>query len=511
VNLPALLVGLLAAFPAGDALERAETLLREGKAAEARAVLEERLAAAPESSEKARLLEASARCFRAEGKPWEAEAAYGAALEIRPDWFEAALGRGETFLALSAESAGSDRPSAAEVRALAADARRWLGVASGIRPSDERARRGLARARLLDLDWAGAAEGIRALLAKSPGDGELLRMLAAALRGGGDRVAAAKAEGEAFAADPTLVDAAAARVDDLAAAGTIAEAREAAVESLRSDPSAEPVYVSLWRLDAAEKRYDALEDALARVLAKHPDHPRALHYLGYAQMGAGRKDAALETFRKKAALEPGNPGPRLQVARLLVAKAEYAAAEKLFEEAAAAKLEAGSVDQATVLEGLASIGVAHGQGRRFGEAERVFRRLAALEPRSPTYRMYLGLSLRRLGRYEEAEKEYLAAVDLSPFDGAPRNELGLLYLGWGRPDAARDAFIASAAEDPRITAPVENLASLARAAGRVDEALDRFRECHRRAVEFRNEEERLKYRRFLDVAAREKEAAAGGR
>ena len=94
-----------------------------------------------------------------------------------------------------------------------------------------------------------------------------------------------------------------------------------------------------------------------------------------------------------------------------MAKGDHAAAEKLFEEAIAGGLEEGSPDRSTALEGLASIGVAHGQARRFAEAERVFRRLAALDPRSAPFRMYLGLSLRRLGRYEDAEKEYLAAVE----------------------------------------------------------------------------------------------------
>jgi tetratricopeptide (TPR) repeat protein len=418
------------------------------------------------------------------------------------------------FLDLSGAAAGAARPSGAEVRALAADAKRWLSAAVAIRPGDAGALRSLARARLLDLDWAGAAEGIRALLEKSPKDASLLHLLAEALRGGGDRAGAATAEGEAFAADPALVEAASRRVEDLAATGSAAAARDAAVEALAAAPGAEPIYVALWRLDAPDKRFDALEDAIARVLAKHPDQPLALHYLGYAQLGAGRKDAALETFRKKAALEPANPGPRLQVARILVARGDYAGAERLFEEALAGRLEPGTVEHTTVLEGLSSIGAAHGQARRFGEAERVYRRLRDLEPTSATYRMYLGLSLRRLGRYAESEKEFVAAVDLSPFDGTARNELGLLYLGWGRQDAAREAFLASAAEDPRITAPLENLACLARTAGRVDEALERFREAHRRAVDFRNEDDRLKFRRFLDIAAREKaalEAVPGGR
>ncbi len=518
MSAPALLLALLAAFPGGDALERAETLLASGKPAEARAVLEERLAGDAPAEEKARLLEAQGRCLRAEGRPWDAEAAFGSALESAPGYYEASVGRGEVFLDLAAGAAAGDRPAGSEVRALAADARRWLEAAAGVRPGDPRALRSLARARILDLDFRGAAETIRSLLDKTPRDAGLQHLLAEALRGAGDRAAAAKAEAAALGADPGFPDAAARRVGDLAACGDPAAARAAAVEALASDPNAEGVYLALWELDAPEKRYDALEDALARVLAKHPDHPRALHYLAYAQFSAGRRDAALETFLRKAALEPRNPDPRLQIGRLLVAKGKYDEAEKSFEQALAAGLEPGSIPFTTALEGLASIGGAHGQARRHSEAERVFLRLAGLEPRSSAYRLYHGLSLRRLGRYEESEKEYLAAVDLAPFDGTPHNELGLLYLGWGRAEEARKAFEASVAEDPRITSPLENLGNLARMAGRKEEALTFFREACRRATEFRIDDDRLKFRRYLDSVAREGEAgppaapaAPGGR
>jgi tetratricopeptide (TPR) repeat protein len=499
----ALLLAVLAAFPGGDVLERAETLLAAGKPAEARSILEERLAGDAPAAEKARLFEAEARCLRAEGRPWDAEAAFGSALEVTPAYYEAAIGRGEVFMELAAGAAGGDRPTGSEVRALAADARRWLEAAAGIRPGDPRALRSLARARILDLDFGGAAESIRSLLEKAPKDAGLQHLLAEAMRGAGDRAGAAKAEAAALAIDPALPDAAARRVSDIAAGGDPGAARAAALEALASDPGAEGVYLALWELDAPEKRYDALEDVLARVIALHPDqpNPKALHYLAYAQFSAGRRDAALETFRRKAGLEPRNPDTRLQIGRLLVGKGSYDEAEKSFEEALAFGLEPGSVPFTTALEGLASIGGAHGQARRYAEAERVFRRLAGLDPRSSAYRLYHGLSLRRLGRYEESEKEYLAAVDLAPFDGSPHNELGLLYLGWGRAAEARKAFEESAAEDPRITSPLENLGNLARVAGRKEESLTFFREACRRATEFRAEDDRLKFRRYLDAVA----------
>ena len=500
-----LLAAAALAFLPGDARERAETLLSAGKPAEARAVLDEAIPSAAAGDARAALHEARGRCLRAEGSPWDAESAFAAALEARPSYYEAAAGRGEVFLDLAADAARAERAQGSEVRALASDAARWLAAAAALKPGDARAGRGLARARILDLDFAGAAEGVRALLSAAPKDASLHHLLAEALRGGGDRAGAAAAEALALGIDPGLPGAAALRVGDLAAAGEPRAAREAAVAGLVADPSAEDLYGALWSVDAPAKRWDALEDAFARVLAKHPGQGRALHFLAYAQFAAGRRDAALATFRRKAALEPRNPDPPLQVGRLLVARGDFAEAEKSLEAALAAGLAPGSQAFTAALEGLAAVGGAYGQSRKYADAERVFAGLVKREPSSSSYRMYLGLSLRRLGRYEDAEGAFRAAIDLSPFDGAPRNELGLLYLGWGKPEEALKAFEDSAAADPRITAPIENLGTLARIAGRLDEAEKRFREAHRRATEFRDEVDRLKYRRYLDQVFRARE------
>jgi len=297
-------------------------------------------------------------------------------------------------------------------------------------------------------------------------------------------------------------------VGDLAASGKPTAARNAAVDALVADPADETLYGALWAVDAPERRWDALEDAFARVLAKHPGQGLALHYLAYSQFSAGRRDAALETFRKKAALEPKNPDPLLQIGRLLVPRGDYDEAEKSFNAAFEAGLAPGEAAFTSALEGLASVGGAFGQARRYADAERVFLGLVKREPSSSQYRMFLGLSQRRLARYEEAEKSYLSAIELAPFDGTPRNELGLLYLGWGRGDDARKAFEEAAAGDPRITSPLENLGTLARAAGRLDEAARFFREAHRRAAAFRDDVERLKFRRYLDQVLREAEAGA---
>jgi tetratricopeptide (TPR) repeat protein len=492
-----------------DALAEAEARLSAGKPAEARALLEGRLAAPDVPGEEAsRLKEALGRCLRAEGRPWDAEAAFGEALDLAPGSYGAALGRGEVFLELAAGAAGSRAPSGSEVRALAADAKRWLGAAAKARPAETRPLRGLVRALLLDRDFPGAVESCRALVAALPADAGARHLLAEALRGTGDRAGAAEAEAKCLSLDPSIVEAAARRVGDLFAAGDPAAGREAARAALLRDPAPEDVYRALWEAESPERGWAHVEAVLAAVLEAHPDHPRALHYLGFVRLSAGRWDAALEAFRRRLAKEPGNPRALLQAGRLLVRRQEFAEAESSLLGAFAG-LPEGDPERASVLEGLLAIGAAHGTARRFSDAERVFRRLAELDPSGADHRVFLGLSLRRLGRYEEAEAAYREAADLAPFDGVPANELGLLFLGSGRPEEARKAFEDSAARDPRITSPLENLGNLARAAGRFDEAVERFREAHRRAASFRDEEDRIKFRRYLDVVAREREAAAG--
>jgi tetratricopeptide (TPR) repeat protein len=507
--IPALLLAAVAALLPGDEAREAEALLAAGKPAEARSLVERALEAGPEREIAGVLHEVRARCLAAEGSLWDAEAAFAAALEARPGWDAAMLGRGKVYLSLAREAAASDRAAGAEVRALAADALRWLGGWREKHPEDDGASLLVAEAHLLDRDFRSAAEILRALASAREKDAPVRHALAAALRGAGDRAGAAKAEAEALALDPRLPGAAALRVEDLAATGADDAARAAALEALLADPDAEEVYRALWRIDGAAKRHLALEETLVRVLAKHPDHPKALHYLGYAQIDAGRLGPALDTFRRKAEREPESPGPALQVGRLLVARQDPAGAEKEFERALALGLDPEGRDHATALEGLSAVGVVHGQARRFADAERIFRRLAELDPGNPRHRMYLGLSLRRLGKYAEAERAYREAVERSSFDGSAWNELGLLYLGWGKAEAARAAFEASAKEDPRITAPLENLGILARLAGRHAASLDFFREALRRAREFRDEDDARKFRRYLDVVARERDREAG--
>jgi tetratricopeptide (TPR) repeat protein len=264
-------------------------------------------------------------------------------------------------------------------------------------------------------------------------------------------------------------------------------------------------------VDGSARRFDAFEEVVLAVLAKRPDEPLLLHWLGHVRLSAGRRDGALDAFRRKAALEPRNPGPRLQVGRLLAAKGDAAGAEEAFEAALDAGLGPEDAEFPALVEGLSTAGALHGRARRYADAERVFRRLAALEPGEPSWPTFVGLSLRRLGRIPEAEAAFTAAIDLSPFGGVALNERGLLRLGAGRREEALRDFEASAAADPRSTSGLENLGNLARDAGRPADAAAHFREAHRRAAAFRDEDDRRKFRRYLDVVLREDPSGSAGR
>ena len=108
---------------------------------------------------------------------------------------------------------------------------------------------------------------------------------------------------------------------------------------------------------------------------------------------------------------------------------------------------------------------------------------------------------------EEAERE---AGRNRVLHGRTREERARDDAERARQDQARARLEESAERDPRTTSALETLGNLARAAGDWDGALARYREAHRRATEFRDDADRLKFRRFLDVVAREKEAAARG-
>ncbi|MCB9688357.1 MAG: tetratricopeptide repeat protein [Alphaproteobacteria bacterium] len=87
--------------------------------------------------------------------------------------------------------------------------------------------------------------------------------------------------------------------------------------------------------------------------------------------------------------------------------------------------------------------------RRWADAERVGRKVLALDPKSALGRMRTGLALHNLGRYADAEALYRSVVEDWPSDVDARAGLGWAQLKLGRVEEAKRTFDAVLGVAPR--------------------------------------------------------------
>ncbi|HEY6136681.1 MAG TPA: tetratricopeptide repeat protein [Thermoanaerobaculia bacterium] len=87
-------------------------------------------------------------------------------------------------------------------------------------------------------------------------------------------------------------------------AGSTSAARQ--LETLLADTPSKEVepYLDLAAAQLRQKRYDAVEATARLILARAPDHPLALEWLGLARANLGARDEGIELLRKAAALDP---------------------------------------------------------------------------------------------------------------------------------------------------------------------------------------------------------------
>lgn len=186
-------------------------------------------------------------------------------------------------------------------------------------------------------------------------------------------------------------------------------------------------------LDAARRAVqtgdpkDALEP-LARLLAKNPGNIPARLLLGQAQLGSGRADDAVATYREVTTLAPNNPLAWFDLGNALAGKAAS-------DESA------------------------------FDEAKRCYERALTLSPRHAD--TYLNFAALQAGRRDPdgARKTLLRARSAGVADPTIESELALLETVRKDTTAARAAFERALALNPRQLEALEGMGKLAYASG----------------------------------------------
>jgi predicted TPR repeat methyltransferase len=192
----------------------------------------------------------------------------------------------------------------------------------------------------------------------------------------------------------------------------------------------------------AERLAEA-EAAFQAVLARWPEQPDALHFLGLVRHAQRRSDDGVALIRRALALAPTEPGPWNNLGNVLVECLRLdEAAEAYRTSIAVAKGQPASA------EALNNLGTVHRKRLAWAEAERCYREALALRPDFVDAWYNLSLALIGQGRVAEGLQANSRAIVLSPRHLQPRDQVVRALLLLGERERAAALYREWLAEDP---------------------------------------------------------------
>jgi tetratricopeptide (TPR) repeat protein len=203
------------------------------------------------------------------------------------------------------------------------------------------------------------------------------------------------------------------------------------------------------------------------ILAKHPNHPDALHLMGTTAMAVRQVEAAIEYFKRAAARKPADPSIHVNLAHALLETGDAPTAE--FHLRKALKLEP-NLPPALCL--LANCRSALGDNE---QAKRIYQDILARIPDHPQALIGYADLCQTLGEMEAARTTYRKAIEVAPALALA----GLAACEQLAKDSPEAAAILQYLREPRLR-PNEYrhlsyaAAGIAAAAGEHDEAFAHF-------------------------------------
>jgi Flp pilus assembly protein TadD len=215
------------------------------------------------------------------------------------------------------------------------------------------------------------------------------------------------------------------------------------------------------------------EEHLLAAISARPASWQHWNMLGDHRLRHGNLAGARAAFTRAAELAPaGATTPAENLASLLFYEGKLAEAMKAYEAISEPVANAASAS---------NLGTLYYFNRRFGDAERHFRRAIRLAPRDPVYRRNLADALLRLDRNDEARNEYAEALrlveeqlEVAPGDADLMVQRTLYLARAGRCEdalAAADELQGRLQESPQL---LHRLARPAALCNQPDRALERL-------------------------------------
>jgi predicted O-linked N-acetylglucosamine transferase (SPINDLY family) len=234
-----------------------------------------------------------------------------------------------------------------------------------------------------------------------------------------------------------------------------------------------------------------------RVLARAPDHPQALHFLGGALLQAGDTAAAIELIGRAVALEPQNGFAQSNLGEAHLRAGHWSAAIACARRAieleprlaapyvnlGAALTHLGQTDEAIAAcqqavdrfpdraHAHSNLGLALQAAGRLDEAVAAFERAMALAPHVGEIHVNLGNALKEQGRLDSAIVAYRRALERNPDDVVALSNLGVALHEAERSDEAIAAYRRALELKPDDADTLVNLSVALQATGRLDEAI----------------------------------------
>jgi tetratricopeptide (TPR) repeat protein len=123
----------------------------------------------------------------------------------------------------------------------------------------------------------------------------------------------------------------------------------------------------------------------------------------------------------------------------------------------------------------ARVGSMFGDGKRFEEAVKYFRRAVQLEPKLSRAHFALARTLEQLGRYSESIDQYRLELENDPEFAEAHNRLAIALIRQGQFAAAEPHFRRLVQLAPESATMHQNLASVLARSGKKDEAIQHYR------------------------------------
>ncbi len=225
----------------------------------------------------------------------------------------------------------------------------------------------------------------------------------------------------------------------------------------------------------AEGHLAEAETICREVLARHPEHPGALHLLGLLAAQVGRAGLSVELLRKAVAVEPGDAGIRASLGNALQAAGQIPAAIESYQ--AALRLEPGQPDVH------ANLGAALCVAGRLEEAIATCREALVLDAAHSAAWNNLGRALHAAGRPGEALDALRQAVRLDPGSPEAHNNLAAALHDTRAFEEAVAGCWEALRLKPDYARAHNNLANSLHALGRYEEAVA----ASRRALELKGD------------------------